>query len=122
MFHHAQLGIRGLLPEDRKDLAVELAPPPGLLGERAAGALRISSLPPRNPRLPPTMRRSCEEIAGYVLDYLRFERNALRTVTAMQREINLILERPQPSSPLTGSQMPSSTCCAGRLPTAASIT
>ncbi len=46
-----------------------------------------------------------QEIAGYVLDYLRFERNALRTVTAVQREINLILERPQPSSPLTGSQM-----------------
>ena len=34
-----------------------------------------------------------------------FERNALRTVTALQRHINLLLDRPQPSSPLTGAQL-----------------
>ena len=46
-----------------------------------------------------------EEIAGHVLEYLRFERNALRTVTAVQHDINLLLGRPQPSSPLTGAQL-----------------
>jgi hypothetical protein len=46
-----------------------------------------------------------QEIAGHVLDYLRFERNALRTITALQHRINLLLERPQPAGPLTGNQL-----------------
>src|SRR5512140_43913 len=105
MFHNAQLGIRGLAPEDRKDLAVELQPPPGLLGERAAGALRDLFASVEEPAVAAANGPVLQEIADHVLDYLRFERNALRTVTAVQREINLLLERPQPSSPLTGSQM-----------------
>jgi len=105
MFHHAQLGIRGLSPQDRKDLAVELAPPPGLLGDRAGGALRDLFASTEEPAAAAANAPLLQEIAGHVLDYLRFERNALRTVTAVQREINLLLERPQPSSPLTGTQL-----------------
>jgi len=105
MFHHAQLGIRGLAPEDRKDLAVELTPPPDLLGDRAAGALRDLFASSEEAAAAATNAPLLQEIAGHVLDYLRYERNALRTVTAVQREINLLLERPQPSSPLTGTQL-----------------
>ncbi|HEY6909781.1 MAG TPA: hypothetical protein VI356_10450 [Myxococcales bacterium] len=105
MFHHAQLGIRGLAPHDRKDLAVELAPPPGLLGERARGALRDLFASAEEPAAAAANGELLQEIADHVLDYLRFERNALRTVTAVQREINLLLGRPQPSAPLTGSQL-----------------
>ena len=38
-------------------------------------------------------------------EYLRFERNALRAVVAVQREINVLLGRPQPLSPLTSTQL-----------------
>jgi len=105
MFHHAQRGIRGLAAEDRKDLAVELTPPPELLGESAAGALRDLFASTEEPAMAAVHAPLLQEIAGHVLDYLRFERNLLRTVTSVQREINLLLERPHPSSPLTGSHL-----------------
>jgi hypothetical protein len=105
MFERAQLGIRGLDPADRQDLAVELEPPSGLLGERAAAAVRDLFASAEDPAIAPENGPVLEEIAGHVLDDRRFERNALRTVTALQRQINLLLERPQPSSPLTGNQL-----------------
>lgn len=105
MFNNAQLGIRGLARDDRKDLAALLSPPPGLLGETAAGALRDVFASAEAPAAAAENAPLLQEIAGFVLDYLRFERNALRTVTALQREINLLLERPQPKSPLTGTQL-----------------
>ena len=105
MFNNAQLGIRGLAQEDRKDLAAELSPPPDLLGKSAAGALRDLFASTEWPAAAAENALLLQEIADHLLDYLRFERNALRTVTALQREINLLLERPQPGSPLTGNQL-----------------
>jgi hypothetical protein len=92
MFNHAQEGIRGVF--DRQDLAVLLTPPQGLLGERAPGALRdlFASL-------------GAEGVADPLLDFLRFERNALKTVTQIQERINALLGRPPPSTPLTGAQL-----------------
>jgi hypothetical protein len=105
MFERAQLGIRGLAAADRQDLAALLEPPAGLLGERASGALRDLFASTEEPSAVARNAPLLEEIAGHVLDYLRFERNALRAVTALQREINSLLGRPQPSSPLTGTQL-----------------
>lgn len=104
MFHHAARGIRA----DRErgdDLRVALTPPPGLLGERADGALRDLFASAEVPAAAVENGPRLQEIAGHLLDYLRFERNALRTVTALQRQIDLLLGRPHPSSPLTGMQL-----------------
>lgn len=92
MFNHAQEGIRGA--SARQDLAALLTPPVGLLGQRAGAALGdlFASL-------------GAEAIADPLLDFLRFERNALRTVTAVQARINALLGRPEPASPLTGAQL-----------------
>jgi len=105
MFERAQLGIRGIDPARRQDLAVELEPPAGLLGESAAGALRDLFASTEEADAAAENAPLLEEIANHVLDYLRFERNALRTVTALQRKINELLDRPQPSSRLTGNQL-----------------
>ena len=103
------------LSSERRDLAVELEPPPALLDARAAAAVRDLFASTEEPALAAKNAPLLQEIAGHVLDYLRFERNALRTVTALQRRINVLLDRPQPSSPLTGASSPSTTCCA-RIP------
>jgi hypothetical protein len=100
-FERAQLGIRGLAEEDRLDFDVILNPPSELLGEDAAGALRDLFASTEEPALAAANGALLQEIAGYVLDYLRFERNALPTVVAIQRRINDLLGRPQPSSPFT---------------------
>jgi hypothetical protein len=104
MFNRAQEGIRGVseqLPRKgargdgpAQDLADLLKPPEGMLGERARGALRdlFASM-------------GAEAVADPLLEFLRFERNALRTITAVQERINEVLGRPQPSSPLTGAQL-----------------
>jgi hypothetical protein len=76
-----------------------------LLADRAAGALRDLFASVEVPAAAVENGPLLEEIAGHVLDYLRFERNALRTVTALQREIDLLLGRPHPCSPLTGAQL-----------------
>jgi len=92
MFNRAQDGIRRTC--EQKDLAALLTPPEQLLGKAAAGALRdlFASL-------------GAEAVADPLLDFLRFERNAVRTFTAVQERINAVLGRPQPSSPLTGAQL-----------------
>jgi hypothetical protein len=92
MFNHAQTGIRGVF--ERQDLAALLTPPEGLLSEGAKGALRdlFASL-------------GAEPVALPLLEFLRFERNALRTVTGVQERINALLGRPKPASPLTGAQL-----------------
>jgi hypothetical protein len=105
MFHHAGRGIRAPGADGLRDLSAELTPPSGLLGERAEGALRDLFASGELPEAAVENGPVLEAVAGHVLDYLRFERNALRTVTVLQREISLLLERPQPSSPLTGSQL-----------------
>ena len=103
MFNRAQLGIRGL--DEPKDLAAELLPPRDLLGARAAQALGDLFVSIEEPGLAAANAPLLREIAGYVLDYLRFERNALRAVVAVQRKVNELLGRPQPGSALTSMQM-----------------
>jgi hypothetical protein len=104
-FEHAQLGITGLAPEDRIDFDVVLHPPEGLLRESAAGALRDLFASLEEPDLAAVNGPLWQEIAGYLLDYLRFERNALPTVIAVQRRINALLGRPQPTAPFTSRQL-----------------
>jgi hypothetical protein len=101
MFAHAQRGVRGFSPADQQDLAAELTPPPELLGEGAAGALRDLLATAGEP----SASRAWQEIAGHLLDFWRFERTALRLVESVQRRINTLLGRPQPRSPLTGKQL-----------------
>ena len=101
MFNHAQSGVRGFSPADRQDLAALLTPPPGLLGEGAAGALRDLLASAGDPAASPHL----QEIAGHLLDFWRFERNALRVVISVQRRINTLLGRPQPEPLLTGKQL-----------------
>jgi hypothetical protein len=103
MFHHAQRGVRGL--SEARDLAIELTPPEGLLGDSAAAALGELFASTEEPALAAVNGPVLGEIAGYVVEYLRFERTALGAITAVQREINDLLGRPQPSGPLTGSQL-----------------
>jgi hypothetical protein len=105
MYDNAQRGIRGLLPEKYKSLRAELTPPPGLLGEGAAGALRDLFASTEEPGFAAANGALLQEIASHVLDYLRFERNALRTISDVQRDINALLGRPQPDAPLTGRQL-----------------
>ncbi|HEY2029719.1 MAG TPA: hypothetical protein VGH20_10980, partial [Myxococcales bacterium] len=102
MFNNAQAGIRGVSSMEMKNLAVELAPPPRLLGETAGAALAEVFVAAEEPQARKANRECLQEVAAHVLDYLRFERNALGTVCAVQREINVLLGRPQPSQPLTG--------------------
>lgn len=104
-FERAQLGIRGLRPEDRVDFDVVLNPPSEILGADASGALRDLFASTEEPGEAVANGPLLQEIAGYVLDYLRFERNALRTVVAIQRRINALLERPHPSSPFSNQQL-----------------
>jgi hypothetical protein len=89
MFERAQTGIRGMAPGDRQDLRTLLTPPPGLLEDRAALA---------------GMLGPARDIAVPLLDYLRFERNALKTVTSLLRQIDTLLGRPHPRNELTGNQ------------------
>jgi hypothetical protein len=101
-FNNAQRGLAGKAFED---LEVEYTLPKDLLGERALAALRDLFASSEEPAFAAANSALLQEIAGYVLDYLRFERNALRTVGAVQREINTLLGRPQPVEPLSGSHL-----------------
>jgi hypothetical protein len=103
MFRHAQTGIRGLRPEDRRELTGLLTPMD--TGHGAAEALCELFVAAEEPELSATNEQPLREIASHVLDYLRVERAGLRALAAVQREINHLLERPQPKSPLTGSQL-----------------
>jgi hypothetical protein len=103
MFHHAQRGIRGLV--EAKDLAIESTPPADLLGGSAATALGDLFVSAEEPALAAVNGPALREIAGRVVEYLRFERTALGTITAVQWEINELLGRTQPLGPLTGSQL-----------------
>jgi hypothetical protein len=89
-FNNAQTGIRGI--SSKVDLAAELTHPKDLPG---GGALRDLFATVGAPAA----------VADHLLDYLGFERNALRVITSVQREINSLLGRPQPLAPLTGSQL-----------------
>ncbi|HEX4383715.1 MAG TPA: hypothetical protein VH083_12220 [Myxococcales bacterium] len=91
MFDQARMAMGG--PASFADV---MSPPSDLLGPRASVALGnlFASI------CEPSRAGLLREIAGYVVDYLRFERNALRAVAAVQREINDLLGRPQPRSPL----------------------
>jgi hypothetical protein len=104
-FERAQQGITGLAAEDRVNFDVVLHPPQGLLGESAAGAMRDLFASLEEPAHREANGALLQEIGGYLLDYLRFERNALPTATWLQRRINTLLERPQPSSPFTSKEL-----------------
>jgi hypothetical protein len=101
-FERAQLGLPNA---PRVDFDVVLRPPSELLGERCAAALRDLFVSLEEPALAAANGPLLQEIAGHLLDYLRFERNALRTVTAVQRQINALLGRPQPATPFTSQQL-----------------
>ncbi|HEX4385923.1 MAG TPA: hypothetical protein VH083_23360 [Myxococcales bacterium] len=100
MFRHAQTGIRGLLPEDRRELTDLLTPAAG-----TAAALRQVFVSAEEPELASAHEQPLREIADHVHDYLGLEAAGLRVMTNVQREINQLLGRPQPKSPLTGSQL-----------------
>ncbi|HEY2028124.1 MAG TPA: hypothetical protein VGH20_02855 [Myxococcales bacterium] len=105
MFNNAQRGIRGRVGGPGKDLGVELTPPESLLGEDAAGTLGDLFVRAEEPAFAATHAPLLRQISRHVLDYLRYERNALRTAEAVQRQINALLERPQPDLPLRGSHL-----------------
>ena len=102
IYDHVQPGIRGLAKEDRKRFEVEMTPPAGLLGDGARGALRdlFGSLGE-----PPECAALLQEISGYVFDYVRYERNALRPIAEIQRQINTLLGRPQAQEPITAQHL-----------------
>jgi hypothetical protein len=104
-FERAQLGVTGLAAADRVSFDAVLHPPDSLLGESAANALRelfasVETEPAHAANGP-----LLQEIAGHLLDYLRFERNALPTVTWLQRQINALLGRPQPVAPFSSKEL-----------------
>jgi hypothetical protein len=103
-FERAQLGITGLAPQDRVSFDVVLHPPAELLGE-SAGAMRDLFASLEEPAHSQANGALLQELGGYLLDYLRFERNALRTVSWLQRQINALLERPQPVAPFTNKEL-----------------
>jgi hypothetical protein len=105
MFDNAGRGIRGLARERRKHLEAELTPPENLLGEDASAAFGDLFVEAEDAKFAALHAPLLREISTYVLDYLRYERNALRTVDAVQRDINALLERPQPEVPLQGSHL-----------------
>jgi hypothetical protein len=105
MYDNAQRGIRGLAQKDYQQLEKELTPPDGLLHERARAAFADLFASSEEPEYAAAHAEVLQEIAGYVLDYLRYERNALRTIDAVQREINTLLKRPQPKQPLSGDDL-----------------
>jgi hypothetical protein len=97
IYDHVQEGIRGLAAGDRKLFKVEMNPPEGLLGKGSRGAVRdlfasVASSPESSALL--------QEISDYVFDYVRYERNALKAISAVQRQINTLLGRPQATEPL----------------------
>ncbi|HEX4385715.1 MAG TPA: hypothetical protein VH083_22295 [Myxococcales bacterium] len=97
IYDNVQQGIRGLAAEDRKLFKVEMNPPEGLLGAGARGAVRdlFGSL-----EKSPEASALLQEIGDYVFDYVRYERNALKPIAAIQRQINTLLGRPQAEEPL----------------------
>ncbi|HEY2030799.1 MAG TPA: hypothetical protein VGH20_16495 [Myxococcales bacterium] len=105
MFKNAQRGIRGLPPEHHQDLSVLLTPPEGLLGDGARRAYLDLFASAEDPAFAGANAKALQEVAGHVFDYLRYERNLLRTVTYVQRGINTLLGRPQPKLPLSGTQL-----------------
>ncbi|HEY2030802.1 MAG TPA: hypothetical protein VGH20_16510 [Myxococcales bacterium] len=104
-FERAQLGIRGLAEADRVNFDVILNPPSELLGKDALGALQDLFASTEEPGEVAANGALLQEIAGYVVDYLRFERNALTTIVSIQRRINALLERPHPSAPFNNQQL-----------------
>jgi hypothetical protein len=105
MFDRAQLAVRD--PGEPVDFAAAMSPPPELLGERAASELRDLFVSIEEPRDAAQNAGPWSEIAGYLVDYLRFERNALRVVVPIQTEINRMLGREQPRAALTSLQLAS---------------
>jgi hypothetical protein len=105
MYDNAQRGIRGLAEEKYQRLDAELTPPASLLDERAAAAFADLFASVEEPAHAAANAALLQEISGYLLDYLRYERNALRTIDAVQREINTLLKRPQPKQPLSGDDL-----------------
>lgn len=97
-----QRGVRGFEEHQLIKLEDVLSPPPELLGE--AGREKFHAVL----RAHPSMNYSAETvraIADATYDCLRIERSVLHTVNVIQRRINILLKRPQPTQVLTGDQL-----------------
>jgi hypothetical protein len=105
MFWHAQTGVRGFDPSLRKDLAVVLQPAQDLLTERALGVVRDLFASAEEPALAAAHSALLSEIAGHVLEFLRFERTALGVIVDVARQIDDLLGRPHPDAPFTGTKL-----------------
>lgn len=104
MFWHAQRGLPGFDPARQIDLAAELEPR-GLLGEAAMSAARDVFASAKEPELRAAHSALLQEIAGYVLDYLRCERRVLGVITDVEARIARLLGRPPPKVAFTGTQL-----------------
>ncbi len=104
MFWNAQRGLPGFDPATQKDLAKELQPD-GLLGERALGVVRDVFASAEEPELAAAHGALLQEIGGYVLDYLRYERKVLGVISDVELRIADLLGRPPPKVPFTGMQL-----------------
>jgi hypothetical protein len=100
LFEHAQRGRHPSGPV--VPLSEALAPAPGVLGGRAAETLRELL---RGRLDADASEDVVDDVSAAILDYLRVERAALRSVVALQGEINALLRRPAPSRPLSGADL-----------------
>jgi len=104
MYWHAQRGLPGFDPSKQKDLAKELATD-GLLGDGALGVVRDVFASAEEPEFAAAHGALLQEVAGYVLDYLRYERKVLGVVSDVEAQIAELLRRPPAKIPFTGTQL-----------------
>jgi hypothetical protein len=102
MFNNAQTGVRGFAPEDSQDLGVALTPPAGLSGRNAAGALSDLFASLDEPKNAPFL----QEIALHLLEFLRYERCALKSATAETADRQPAQHPPHPSQGHAGRGPP----------------
>ncbi|HEY2027990.1 MAG TPA: hypothetical protein VGH20_02165 [Myxococcales bacterium] len=104
MFWHAQRGLPTFDPATQKDLAVELEPK-GVLGEPALRVARDVFASAEEREFAGAHGALLQEIGGYVLDYLRYERRVLGVITDVEAQIARLLGRAPPKAPFTGMQL-----------------
>jgi hypothetical protein len=103
MFWHAQRGL-GFDPSRQKDLAKELATD-GLLGEPALAMVRDVFASAEEPEFAAAHGALLQEIGGYVLEYLRYERKVLGVISDVEARIAKLLGRAPAKVPFTGIQL-----------------
>jgi hypothetical protein len=104
MFWHAQRGVTGFDPSKQRDLAKELEPA-GLLGGPALGAVRDIFASAEEPEFAAAHGALLQEVGGYVLDYLRYERKVLGVISDVEAQIGQLLGRAPAKMPFTGMQL-----------------